>query len=105
MPCSKKYSHNESVERYKSRLVMIGNTLLSVTFARNWLINQIDVHDTFLHGDLTREIYMQPPPKFHSASYRQVYHMKKLLYGLRQAYDLQQAHDYYLFGCYVYHKI
>lgn len=35
-------------------------TLLSIAFARNWPVHQMDVHNNFLYSDLTDEAYMRP---------------------------------------------
>jgi hypothetical protein len=34
----------------------------SLVVAQNWYLQQHDVHNVFLHGDLQEEIYMSPPP-------------------------------------------
>ena len=73
-----------SIERYRARLVAKGFTeeygidyeetfapiacisfvraLLTVAGASKWDIFQMDVKNTFLNGDLSEEVYMQPPP-------------------------------------------
>lgn len=102
-----KHKADESIERYKACLVILGNTqteggdftetfasvakmvtihtLLSIASARNWLIHHMDVHNVFLYGDLSEEVYMRPPPGFQTAFPGQVCQLHKSSYELCQA--------------------
>ncbi|RVW45480.1 Retrovirus-related Pol polyprotein from transposon TNT 1-94 [Vitis vinifera] len=48
-----KYKADGSVERFKARLV-----------ARDWCLQQLDIKNAFLNGDLEEEVYMEIPPGF-----------------------------------------
>ena len=95
-----------SIERYKARFVVKGftqehgidyeetfapvarissvRTLLAIAAASKWDIFQMDVKNAFLNGDLSEEVYMQPPPGL-SVDSNKVCHLQRALYGLKQA--------------------
>jgi hypothetical protein len=95
-----------SLERYKARLVTRGfqqeqgrdydetfapvahmttiRTLLAVTSIREWSISQLDVKSVFLNVELREYAYMRPPPGY-SVPEGMVCHLRRSLYGLKQA--------------------
>lgn len=59
--------------------------ILKLAAMKNWIVHQMDVSNTFLHGDLDEEIYIKLPQGFTCSDPTKVLRLKKSLYGLRQA--------------------
>jgi len=58
--------------------------LLAIAASRHWSLSQMDVKNAFLNGDLSEEVYMQPPPGLSSPP-NKVCRLRRALYGLKQA--------------------
>ena len=61
--------------------------LLSLAANLDWHLQQYDVKNAFLHGDLKKEVYMSLPPGYDAprTSGSVVCRLKKALYGLKQS--------------------
>ena len=96
-----------NVERYKARLVALGNrqvagvdfeevyaptskqtslrALLAVVAEENLELHQLDVKTAFLNGELEETVYMKQPPGYEEGGPRVACRLQKAIYGLRQA--------------------
>ena len=96
-----KFKGDGSLERYKARLVAKGYTqtygvhnqetfapvakmnrvriLLSLVVNFDWELQQYDVKNVFLHGELEEEIYMSIPSRFRGSDGNKVCRLKKIL--------------------------
>jgi hypothetical protein len=60
-------------------------TVLTSTANRNWHVNQLDVSNAFLHGNLVEQVFSHQPAGFVDASQPDaVCSLSKSLYGLKQ---------------------
>ncbi|GJV25168.1 ribonuclease H-like domain-containing protein [Tanacetum coccineum] len=102
-----KYNADGSLNRYKARLVANGRsqqqgidcdetfspvvkpatirTVLSLAVSRQWPIHQLDVKNAFLHGHLTKTVYMHQPLGFTDSAHSDyVCLLQKSHSGLKQ---------------------
>lgn len=64
--------------------MIIVRLFLDIAAKKNHKIYQMDVHNTFLHGDIREEVYMKLPQGFSIPGDTRVCRLKKSLYGLKQ---------------------
>ncbi|GJR76117.1 ribonuclease H-like domain-containing protein, partial [Tanacetum coccineum] len=103
-----KYLADGTLSRYKARLVANGSTqlegigvdetfspvvkmgtirtILSLATSRHWSIHQLDVKNSFLHGDLSETVYMHQPSGFRDSEHPDyACLLQRSLYGLKHA--------------------
>ena len=90
-----KYHPDDIVARHKARLVAREFTqahgidyietffpvvcmnsirvLLSLVINLDWSLHQLDVFNAFLYGDLTKQVFMEQPPRFSCLPYLSFY--------------------------------
>jgi hypothetical protein len=60
--------------------------VLSIAISASWPVYQIDIHNAFLHGHLSQEVFMSQPPGFaHPQHPNHVCKLQIALYRLKQA--------------------
>nr|CAN67587.1 hypothetical protein VITISV_036279 [Vitis vinifera] len=104
---SSKVRSDGSLDRYKARLVALGNnqeygvnyeeafapmakmttvcTILAIAVSNDWPLHRMDVKNAFFHGDLKECIYMKPPPRLFPSPTSHVCKLRRSLYSLKQA--------------------
>lgn len=105
-----KYKSDGSIKRYKAQLVAKGFTqtygidyletftpvaklntvrvLLSLATNLDWPLQQLDIKNALLYGDLKEELYMDAPPGFGEKFGMRVCKLKRSLYRLKHCREL-----------------
>ncbi|XP_058077564.1 uncharacterized mitochondrial protein AtMg00810-like [Magnolia sinica] len=98
---SVKLRPDRSVDRYKARLVALGNrqeygvdyeetfapvakmtivcTIIAIAASQGWSLCQMAVKNAFLHSDLQENVYMTPPPGLCSSSTSNVFYVDDIV--------------------------
>ena len=62
-----------------------GYVVIEIAAINQWYLKQLDVNNSFLHGDLNEKVYMIIPQGMQVTKPRQVCKLQRSLYGLKQA--------------------
>lgn len=85
----KKVSNRSKILIYLTLFLIANLTtvrlLLALTSPLNLYPYQLDVHNSFLHGDLNEDVYMSIPKGINSSYPNQVCKLLKSIYGLKQS--------------------
>lgn len=104
---TRKYNPDGSLQKYKARLVVLGNTqqqgvdfdkvfspvvspvtvrtIMAIAAARDYELHQMDAVTAFLNSSLDEEVYMEVPDGLKQPGEPMVCRLRKSLYGLKQA--------------------
>lgn len=74
--------YNDSFAHVAKKAIVLVIFSLAASFI--WALSQLDMNNTFLHGDLEEDIYMTCPPGL-TATFNQVCKLMRSLYDLKQA--------------------
>ena len=100
-----KHHLDGNIDRYEARLVAKGynqiegvdftdsfslvakpvtvRAFLAIATSSSWLLHQLDINNTFLHGFLDEEVFMSPPEGDLAAKTGEVCRLRRSLYGLQ----------------------
>lgn len=86
---AKGFTHREGIDFHDTfspvaKITSI-HCILAVAAIKGWELQQLDVNNAFLYGELDEEIYMKPPLGHYAVKTNKVCHLQKSLYGLCQA--------------------
>ncbi|GJU48121.1 retrovirus-related pol polyprotein from transposon TNT 1-94 [Tanacetum coccineum] len=99
-----KYKSDGPIKRFKARIMILDNhqvagvdysetftpvakmmtvqVFLAIAAAKQWELHQMDVHNTFLHGDLEEEVFMKLPHSLHKGQTEEACKLRNLKYFL-----------------------